>query len=230
MNQIETIEKLNIERNLQNRVYEIIKNYLIRPDVPPGTHLYEDRLAKEIGVSRTPVKLALNLLEKEGIVVIQLNKGAFKVHLQFQDVIEILKIRMTLESLSLEMGKELFRDSNTFQTIQKSIPDIRSIETSEGMAKYPEMDQQFHENLIRVSNSRWLLRMIKDLDPVFQMFRFLCLQNIERIKLSVEEHKKILEALMTGDIPLGKNLIRAHWESAIQDLGKKHRETPGLFL
>jgi len=230
MNQIETIEKLNIERNLQNRVYEIIKNYLIRPDVPPGTHLYEDRLAKEIGVSRTPVKLALNLLEKEGIVVIQLNKGAFKVHLQFQDVIEILKIRMTLESLSLEMGKEFFRDSNTFQTIQKSIPDIRSIETSEGMAKYPEMDQQFHENLIRVSNSRWLLRMIKDLDPVFQMFRFLCLQNIERIKLSVEEHKKILEALMTGDIPLGKNLIRAHWESAIQDLGKKHRETPGLFL
>lgn len=230
MNQIETIEKINIERNLQNRVYEIIKNYLIRPDVPPGTHLYEDRLAKEIGVSRTPVKLALNLLEKEGIVVIQPNKGAFKVHLQFQDVMEILKIRMTLESLSLEMGKEFFRNSNTFQTLQKSIPDIHSIEAPEGVAKYPEMDQQFHENLIRLSNSRRLLRMIKDLDPLFQMFRFLCLQNIERIKLSVEEHKKILEALMTGDISLGKNLIHAHWESAIQDLEKKHRETPGLFL
>jgi DNA-binding GntR family transcriptional regulator len=224
------IEKLNIERNLQNRVYEIIKNYLIRPDVPPGTHLYEDRLAKEIGVSRTPVKMALNLLEKEGIVVIQPNKGAFKVHLQFRDVIEILKIRMTLESLSLEMGKEFFIDNNTFQTLQKSIPDIHSIESPEGVANYPEMDRQFHENLIRLSHSRWLLRMIKDLDPLFQMFRFLCLKNIERIKLSVEEHKKILEALMTGDIPLGKNLIRAHWESAIQDLGKKHRETPGLFL
>jgi len=224
------IEKINLERNLQNRVYEIIKNYLIRPDVPPGTHLYEDKLSKEIGVSRTPVKMALNLLEKEGIVVIQPNKGAFKVHLQLQDVTEILKIRMTLESLSLEMGKEIFRDSNTFQTIQKSIPDIRSIETPDGMAKYPEMDQQFHENLIRLSDSRWLLRMIKDLDPLFQMFRFLCLQNIERIKLSVEEHKKILEALMTGDISLGKNLIHAHWESAIQDLEKKHRETPGLFL
>jgi DNA-binding GntR family transcriptional regulator len=137
---------------------------------------------------------------------------------------------MTLESLSLEMEKEFFIDHNTFETLQKSIPDIPSIETPEGMAKYPEMDQQFHEKLIRVSNSRWLLRMIKDLDPLFQMFRFLCLQNIERIKLSVEEHKKILEALMTGDISLGKNLIHAHWESAIQDLGKKHRDTPGLFL
>ena len=50
--QTESIEKIDIERNLQNRVYEIIKNYLIRPDVPPGTHLYEGRLAMEIGVSR----------------------------------------------------------------------------------------------------------------------------------------------------------------------------------
>jgi len=224
------IEKINIERNLQNRVYEIIKKYLIRPDVPPGTHLYEDRLAKEIGVSRTPVKMALTLLEKEGLVVIQPNKGAFKSHLHFRDVIEILRIRMTLESLSLEMGKEYFRDSNTFLSLEKSIPDISWIGTPEGLTKYPELDQQFHENLIMVSNSRRLLRMIKDLDPLFQMFRFLCLQNIERIKLSVEEHKKILEVLMTGDISLGKNLIHAHWESAIQDLEKKHRETPGLFL
>lgn len=67
MNQIESIEKINIERNLQNRVFEIIKNYPIRPNVPPGTHLYEDRLAKEIGVSRTPVKIALNKLEQQGL-------------------------------------------------------------------------------------------------------------------------------------------------------------------
>jgi len=67
MNQIESIEKKDIERNLQSRVYEIIKNYPIRPNVPPGIHLYEDRLAKEIGVSRTPVKFALNKLEQQGL-------------------------------------------------------------------------------------------------------------------------------------------------------------------
>lgn len=56
MNFVQSIERINTERNLQNRVNEIIKNYLMRPDVPPGVHLYEDRLAKEIRVSRTPVK------------------------------------------------------------------------------------------------------------------------------------------------------------------------------
>ena len=228
MNPIQTIGKLNIERNLQNRVYEIIKNFLIRPDVPPGTHLYEDGLAKEIGVSRTPVKLALNLLEKEGLVVIQPNKGAFKVHFCFQDVVEILKIRLALECLALEIGKE--SDTHRLvEILEESIPDINSIKTSEDFAKYPELDQQFHENLIKVANSRWLLRMIKDQDTLFQMFRLGCLQDIERIKISVEEHKKIVEALKTKNIPLAKNLIREHWESALKDLKQKQRSIPGLF-
>jgi DNA-binding GntR family transcriptional regulator len=125
MNQIESIEKINIERNLQNRVYEIIKNYLIRPDVPPGTHLYEDRLAKEIGVSRTPVKIALNKLEQQGLIKINYNKGAFKVHLSLKEVIEIIKIRETLECLSLEMINDF--DLKLIEDLYKSIPDINSI-------------------------------------------------------------------------------------------------------
>ena len=75
------IEKIHLERNLQNRVYEVIKNYLIRPDVLSGARLYEEKLAEEIGVSRTPVKMALNRLEHEGLVRIDYNKGTFKVHL-----------------------------------------------------------------------------------------------------------------------------------------------------
>jgi DNA-binding GntR family transcriptional regulator len=114
--------------------------------------------------------------------------------------------------------------------LEESIPDINSIKTSEDFAKYPELDQQFHENLIKVANSRWLLRMIKDQDTLFQMFRLGCLQDIERIKISVEEHKKIVEALKTKNIPLAKNLIREHWESALKDLKQKQRSIPGLFL
>ncbi|OGP66831.1 MAG: hypothetical protein A2169_13565 [Deltaproteobacteria bacterium RBG_13_47_9] len=223
------IEKIHLERNLQNRVYEIIKNYLIRPDVPPGTHLYEDRLSKEIGVSRTPVKMALNLLEKEGLVVIQPNKGAFKVHLRFQDVVQIVKIRLTIECLALDIDEGC--DTHLVVDILDGlIPDINSIKAPEDMARYPELDQQFHESLIKVGNSPWLLRMIKDQDTLFHMFRLLSLQNIERIKISVGEHKKIVKALRTKKITLVKNLIREHWESAIQDLEKRHREMPGLFL
>jgi DNA-binding GntR family transcriptional regulator len=223
------IEKINIERNLQNRVYEIIKNYLIRPDVPPGTHLFEDKLAKEIGVSRTPVKMALNLLEKEGLVVTQPNKGAFKVHLRFQDVVEIVKIRMMLECLAFDIGEESIAHL-VLGHLDKLIPDPNSIRTPEDMARYPELDQQFHESLIKVGNSPWLLRMIKDQDAIFHMFRLLSLQNIERITISVGEHKKIVKALRERKITLVKKLIQEHWESAIKGLEKRHKEAPGLFL
>jgi DNA-binding GntR family transcriptional regulator len=223
------IEKIHIERNLQNRVYEIIKNYLMRPDVPPGTHLFEDKLAKEIGVSRTPVKLALNRLQQEGLVVIQPNRGAFKVYLNFQDVIEIVKIRIALECLSLEIGADNNKN-RVAGILEQLIPNIESFQSSEDLTNYPELDRQFHENLIKAANSQWLLRMIKDHDSLFHMFRLLCLQNIERISSSIEEHKKIVEALKRGEIFLTTSLIREHWESAIKDLEKKHREIPGLFL
>jgi len=72
------IEKLNVERDLGNRAFEIIKNYVIRPDTPLGTRFYEERISRDIGVSRTPVRVALHRLEQEGLVEIISNRGAPK--------------------------------------------------------------------------------------------------------------------------------------------------------
>ena len=104
------IEKVNTVRNLQNRVYEIIKNYVVQPEVPAGTRLYEEKLSKEIGVSRTPIRIALNRLDREGLIRITPNRGTFKTHLFWEEVVEIIKIRQSIECLALDMGKDLEKD------------------------------------------------------------------------------------------------------------------------
>ncbi|MFH0813588.1 MAG: GntR family transcriptional regulator [Pseudomonadota bacterium] len=229
LNMTLTIERIEKPKNLQKHVYHILKNYITHPDVPPGTHLYEEKLAKEIGVSRTPVKIALNLLEKEGFVVIQPNKGAFKVHFHFQEIKEIIKIRMTLECLSLEIG-EFLGNQEMVTALECSIPDIDSFITEENLRNYVELDRQFHEDLIKIGNSQWLNRMIKDQDPIFHMIRQLSLRDINRINLSIKAHKRIVEPLKKGRISLTQTRIREHWKSVIKYLEQNHKNTPGLFL
>lgn len=222
------IEKINLERNLQNRVYEVIKNYLIRPDILPGTRLYEEKLSSEIGVSRTPVKMALNRLGHEGLVKIHYNRGAFKAHLSLKEVIEIIRIRETLECLSLEMTNDI--DSEFIDDLGKSIPEINSFTKPEEISKYPEFDQEFHEKMIQMGKCQWLYRLIKNQDSVFHMLRFIALDSIERIKLSIEGHKKIFGALKMNDIPLAINYTLENYRSSIRAMEQKNANYPGLFL
>lgn len=223
-----SIEKIKTEKNLNNRVYEVIRNYVIRPDTPPGIRLYEEKLAKEIGVSRTPVKIALNRLEQEGLVIINPNRGTFKVHLSWQEVTEIIKIREVLESLSLEMSRDFNKDT-ALQNLNELIPDINSLKNQDGVFKYPEMDQKFHEELIKIGTSQFFFKMIKNLYVLYHMLGMIILQDIERIRLSIEQHKKIIEALKINDIPLAINCLRENYESALRDLEEKKKIVPGLF-
>ena len=222
------IEKIHLERNLQNRVYEVIKNYLIRPDVLPGARLYEEKLAEEIGVSRTPVKMGLNRLEHEGLVRIDYNKGAFKAHLSLKEVVEIIKIRKTLECLSLEMINEF--EPEIVDDLGKSIPESSSFAKPEDISKYPEFDQKFHEKMIQIGKSKWLYRLIKNQDGVFHMIRFIALDSVEKIKDSIEGHKKIFEALKTNNIPLAISYTHDNYGSSIRAIEQKSMKYPGLFL
>lgn len=227
MNSLQSIKRIRVQRNLNDRVFEIVKDYVIRPDVLPGTRLYEEELAKEIGVSRTPVKIALNKLEHHGLVKINYNKGAFKVHLSLKEVIEIIKIRETLECLSLEMTNDF--DPKLAEDLYGSIPDINSFKGPGDVSKYPEFDQQFHEKMIQMGKSEWLYTLIKNQDCVFHMLRFIALQDIERIRCSIEEHIKICNALRLNDIPLAIRYTHDNFRSSIQTMEQKNSNHPGLF-
>jgi DNA-binding GntR family transcriptional regulator len=122
------IEKLNTVRNLQAKAYEIIRNYVVRPEVPAGARLYEEKLSKEIGVSRTPVRIALSRLDREGLIRITPNRGTLKTHLSWEDASEVISIRRTIECLAIDMGKKL--ENDVIDKICESIPNVSFLEAS----------------------------------------------------------------------------------------------------
>jgi DNA-binding GntR family transcriptional regulator len=220
--------RIGAEKNLNTRVYEGIRDYLLRPDTPPGLRLYEEELSKQLGVSRTPVKSALNRLEQEGLVTIIPNRGTYKVQLSWQEAVELIKIREKLESLSLEVAQNFDKDK-TVENLLKWIPDIDSFTTPEDIAKYPELDRQFHEELIRMGNSLLIPKIIKNLDTLFHLLRLTIIQDTKRIKMSIEGHKMIIEGLRKGDVKSAIRYMANNYEAALKDLEEKRKIFPSLF-
>jgi DNA-binding GntR family transcriptional regulator len=222
------IIKISAEKNLNSRVCDVIREYLLRPDTPPGLRLYEEELSKKIGVSRTPVKAALSRLEQEGLVSIIPNRGAYKVQLSWQEAVEIIKVRGTLESLSLEIALNIDKDK-TVENLSKLIPDVDSFTAPEAIAAYPEIDRLFHEELIKMGNSPLIPKIIKNLDTLFHLLRLVIIQDTKRIKMSIEGHKKIIEALKKGDVKSATKHMVEGYEAALENLEEKRKMVPGLF-
>jgi len=226
---LSSIRKIGKKESLNLQVYQIIKNYVIRPDTPPGTRLYEERLTEEIGVSRTPVKIALNRLEQEGLVIIKPNKGAHKIYLTWRDVCEIVKIRAALEGLSIEMLKDI-NIADQIEGLAGLVPDITWTENAENKAKFFELDQKFHNELMKIGKSQWVFKMINNQAGIFDMLRMIIFQDPTRVEMSINQHRRILDALKRNDISQAIAFTKGNYESSLKNLENMKNIIPGLFL
>ena len=90
--------------NLPTRVYELVKRRIVANELLSGTKLAEDGLAKELGVSRTPVREALNRLTQDGLVTVSPGRGAFVATFSFEDMVQLLEIREALEGMAARLA------------------------------------------------------------------------------------------------------------------------------
>ena len=93
------MEKLIVNTNLREQIYDILKNMIVHREIQPGEKINEDRVAKETGVSRTPIREALCRLENEKIIEMIPRRGAFVIRQTEATVREVLEIREVLEGL-----------------------------------------------------------------------------------------------------------------------------------
>ena len=91
-------------RDLKNHAYQIIKERLINCIYEPGSFINESQLAADLGLSRTPVREAINRLESEGLVKVMPKKGIFVSDIQLSDVLQIFQARIEIEPVALGMA------------------------------------------------------------------------------------------------------------------------------
>ena len=209
--------------NLRDQTYDIIKNMIILRDIEPGKKINEEQIAKEIRVSRTPIREALCRLENEGIVKIIPRRGAFVADLTETNVREILLIREVLEGLVARLASENM-DEKTLDKLRKALEKVSTIpEKDRELINYTRSEVEFHSLLLGASNNRMLKNMMEIVNAHLQIIRLRTVVLPERAQKTVNEHHQILKAIEKRDADAAEELMRKHVRS-VRDVALKNIE------
>lgn len=215
--------KLDSYKPLREIVFDSMREAIISGVLKPGERLMEIQLAEEMGVSRTPVREAIRKLELEGFVVMIPRKGAYVAGVSLKDVADVFEIRAALEGLAAGLAAERITDEEVEQMERVLLFDERQ-ETS--LEQVVESDTDFHALVYKASRNDRLVQILGNLREHFQRFRSTSLAVPGRLKLAIEEHRAIVEALGQHDVAGATELATQHIVTAENVLFEVLRTQP----
>ncbi|NPV26903.1 MAG: GntR family transcriptional regulator [Firmicutes bacterium] len=205
--------KLDNYKPLREIVFESLREAIISGILKPGERLMEVQLAEEMGVSRTPVREAIRKLELEGFVVMIPRKGAYVAGISMKDVVDVFEIRAALEALAAGLAAERITEEEMEQMERNLVRKAEAIEAND-LDTLVETDVEFHDLIYRASRNERLMTIINNLREQIHRFRTVSLSNPGRMRESLEEHKKLAEAISDRNISQAQALAQEHIENA----------------
>jgi len=196
-------------QTLADKVFAQLEEAIIEGEIPAGTRLIETELAEKFGVSRPPVREAIQRLGANGLVKIVPHKCAVVALPDIEEVKEIYAAKRLIEGFSAREAAGRLSSKETTQL--KSL--IRKMEThikrQEG-DKYIRVAEQFHDLVNRAAGNKVTYGIYQKLSKQTLWHRINFLSFPGRLKCSLSEHKEILDALVQGNQDLAESLIKEH--------------------
>jgi len=192
---------------LSASVVQALRAEIIDGRFAVGDRLKEDVLAARFGVSRVPVREALQQLESEGFVVIEKFKGASVSPRSQDDVIELMQVRRGLEVLAATLAGER-AGGDMADELRQVIERGRRARDDRAVDLLPPLIMEFHEVVARASGNSHLAQMLRDLlQKIAWGFE---LDIVGRIESSWADHSAIAEAILAGSGPTAGYLMGEH--------------------
>jgi len=190
-------------------VYRAIREMILSFKLYPGTRVTETELADTFGVSRTPIREALQKLEVEGYLSIRPKQGCFIRELDIDELSQYYNVRITLELLAVEYACALMptRDLEILaevwnpERLSAASPDAEDI---------GQKDEDFHVAIARGSNNRVLGNYLCDINNRIRIIRRMDFTDYDRIGRTYREHYAIIHHLLDRNVEKAKAEMRAH--------------------
>jgi DNA-binding GntR family transcriptional regulator len=192
--------------NLGERVYRLLWDRILSRQLHPGEKLSDLRLSAELGVSRTPVREALNRLVQDGIVRTEPHHGFYVQSFSARDINEIYELRGTLEVMALRAAAPRLSTAElkaALSDLDHAESAVRTAETDEGVVEaaacFLEKDQAFHRMIAERANNSRLASVIESLWAQIAVFQKAGTYHREWTLSSISYHRRIITALLDGD-------------------------------
>ena len=191
---------------LSERVYKILMESIVSGDLLPGTELREQHVAKQMGVSATPVREAFKRLASDGMIELIPYRGAVVKVLDQQEIREAYACREALEHLVAKEVIERVRQED----IDRLYRMIEGFRQAEGVEEIAASSQEFDEYLYQLTGNRTLCDLLALLKGVISRDRKYSAGSPERQQAIYPEHRAIVEALDRRDLEGAKRAISRH--------------------
>lgn len=209
--------KLDNYQPLREVVCETLREAIRTGALKPGERLMEIQLAEELGVSRTPVREAIRKLELEGYVIMMPRRGTYVASLSIRDVNEVFEIRTSLDSLASGLAAERITEEE-LERLKRLLALIGEYIEQNDMDKIVETDTEFHDLLYQASRNTRLVGIIFNLREQLTRFRSTSMSYPGRLKETLEEHSRIVDAIADGDVERAQKAAEDHMEKSEQTL------------
>jgi len=185
---------------LRDKICDVLKGWILDGTLKPGERIVELTLARKLEVSRAPLREALWLLSRQGLVQIRAHHGAHVTQLSEQDIRDIFEIREALETRAA-LKIRARHDPQATARLKEALADLEAACRARDIRAFSAADLRFHRTLWELSGNRHLQEVLHDLSTRFfgyELIRDLPHAGKFRFDLMADEHRKMVHLILEG--------------------------------
>lgn len=211
--------------DLVGQVARILTQAIISGQLQPGTKVVEAGVARELGISRAPVREAARLLEQQGLLVSNPRRGFFVRKLEPRDIDEIYDLRICVECHAAVLAAKNMTPASR-AALQRQIDVMYESADLDDAARQVEEDYKFHRMICEIAGSARLLRLFDDLASELRMVIGLIGRLYDDPRRIAQTHEAVLDALVQGHPDIINARIDYHIGAAWHEVARLVRDIP----
>lgn len=211
---------------LRDVVFITLRDAILKGDLQPGERLMEISLAKQLGVSRTPIREAIRMLEKEGLAVTEPRRGARVAGMTEKDLNDVLEVRDALDELTVKDACERMTDED-FEKLEKALSEFKIKVSEKKIKEIVEADEAFHNVLYEAARNPKLFDIVQNLKEQMYRYRFEYVKELSDYSTLISEHEQIIDGLRNKDKDMVVSIMHEHLRNQVESVRKSIIEKKG---
>ncbi|MDQ6712843.1 MAG: GntR family transcriptional regulator [Candidatus Dormibacteraeota bacterium] len=195
-------------RSHGERAYLLIRDQIVTLRLAPGSVIEEARLRQDLGLGRTPIREALQRLAHENLVTFVPHRGTFVSDINLTDLHRLTEVRTEMEGYAARLAAERATARERAQ-MEALMAELRTIDEAD-VHNLMRLDQHIHRLVYQATRNAFLQAMLEESFNLSLRIWFLGLDRGVRLKEAVEEHRQVLDAIVSRDLEKAESIMRQH--------------------
>ncbi len=204
---------------LQEFAYQKCQELIGSGELIPGKLYSESAISKQLGISRTPLRTALQQLEKEGLIIRLPQRGFYVYEFKEKDIEELFAIRKAIEGYAVEHIAKTRAEAD-LKKARQHLSAQEDARQSDDYSIFIREDRKFHENLVKALDNKRLVMIYSDLRQSIELIGLKRFKMNSQRNQSISEHKAIMKAIENGDPLAAREAVYNHLDMAMISLKK----------